>query len=502
MTSNGIKKNRGAPTHLHALHGRRMTLLWCIVVLYATPLFAISDVRIERNGESRSSWSFCVGEQDGSAPNDTVFFTAIAQGVMSGFNHLVDWEVSGQGAAIDSVFETDNGAPAITIAVDTTNARGLTLTATAKNSQDPKTDNASSSVDVDIVDVTNVILFPYNTICADGISSTHAIANTIPSGRDVVWSIEGYNFGATIDPDSGEITSGMFGGTITIKAVDAEVGECASASANLDLVTIRLQPASSRVVRPSDCLPASTPMPSETAISVSTTPSDIDPNLSIKPNEGEKIGDLTQDSTGEWQYAAPEEDMDNANTPSTVAVEIEANLQGSATICGSTTIDVYSGYAALCRKVSASPQDRRRIYEFIKCKYDKCYDDFSSLPDPGDVSFPNSGSSSCRDGTRVEDTILGRELIICPGELCGDENTFASILVQEFVHWNQRGGCFNFPSQPDLCECEALCKELQLRHCTGILGETRLSAVRREILDRCPGNARRPQQRCVQFTTE
>lgn len=62
----------------------------------------------------------------------------------------------------------------------------------------------------------------------DGSSTAQASATVTPSDRRIVWSIEGNNKGASINPNTGVITAGTQSGTIMIRASDAEAepGTC------------------------------------------------------------------------------------------------------------------------------------------------------------------------------------------------------------------------------------------------------------------------------------
>ncbi len=75
----------------------------------------------------------------------------------------------------------------------------------------------SDAVTVSVVEIKNMTFNPSQVPVN---STTTASVTTVPSGRQIEWSIEGPNLGCSINSSTGVITAGNQGGTITVRAAD------------------------------------------------------------------------------------------------------------------------------------------------------------------------------------------------------------------------------------------------------------------------------------------
>jgi len=84
---------------------------------------------------------------------------------------------------------------------------------------------STDQVVVTVVEISD-IAFSVNPLPLLPSSSTSQASATTTSGGNLIWSIEGANLGATINPTTGLITTGTQSGTITIRATDENNPTC------------------------------------------------------------------------------------------------------------------------------------------------------------------------------------------------------------------------------------------------------------------------------------
>ena len=94
-----------------------------------------------------------------------------------------------------------------------------------------------AEINIDVLKIEKPTFNP-TALCADGKSTAQATAKTTPEGRTLKWEIVGDPLGCSINEDTGIITAGEAAGNITIRASDAEVTDCESEGAMLDVVKV------------------------------------------------------------------------------------------------------------------------------------------------------------------------------------------------------------------------------------------------------------------------
>jgi len=267
------------------------------------------------------------------------------------------------------------------------------------------------------------------------------------------------------------------------------------------------------MVRYSDCLPDNVNIQDVASFQVITRPREFDPKdvvVEIMPGENQEGMDLGEVSEPRitvilsdrrfqyWGYKAPEEDLTDTDPPTTTSITLGVRLLPESNVCTTADVRVFSTYTALAREARSlgTEASRKRIYEFILCKYKDCLRTTgANVREQGgrweaegvSASFPDKNLVKCGGvmGFGAVDAVgctNGSSIRFGKNAVFAGENPFASIIGHELVHTEQNFASFG--------ECDAHCWELRHTNCTGVVaGSSYMGDIRNGVRDSCAGGA-------------